>query len=65
MLMMYYVYITVIHDCMYVRNIVNILCKDVAVIVCISYEIFLCVRPYGDDFNKANYHHCIIKENNF
>ena len=35
-LMTYYVYIIVTHDCMYVRNIVNILSKDVAIIICIS-----------------------------
>ena len=35
--MIYCVYIIVIHDCIYVRNIVNILCLDVAIIVYISY----------------------------
>ena len=58
---------------MYVSNIVNILCLDVAIIVCIYYVIiFVClfvfmgVREYGDDFNQgANYHHCLINMNFF
>ena len=38
--MIYYVYIIVIYDWMYVRNI-----------VCISYVIsFMCASVYGDDF---------------
>ena len=50
--MIYYIYIIAIHDCMFVWNILNILCFDVAIIVYISYVIFfMCVSVYGDDFN--------------
>ena len=42
MLMIYCVYIIVIHDWMYLRNIMNILCLDVAIIVCISYYLIKC-----------------------
>ena len=50
--MIYYVYIIVIHDCIYVRNIVNIFCKDIAIIDCISNVIFLCmcVSVYVGEF---------------
>ena len=68
-LMIYCVYIIVIHDCMYARNMENILCLDDAIIVCISniviYFFGMCVSVYGEDFcEPANYHHCIINKTN-
>ena len=45
-LMIYYIYIIVIHNCMYVGNIVNLLCYYVAIIVCISYVVFCCCRLF-------------------
>ena len=49
-LMMYCIYIIVIDDCMYVKDIVNIYCV-IAIIVYISYVDFMCASVYGDDFN--------------
>ena len=41
--MIYYVYIIVNHDCMYVMDIVNILCYNVVIIVLLALLFFLFV----------------------
>ena len=55
-------YIIVINDYVYVRNIVNIMFRHCNNCLYYPCHMFMCVSVYGDDFNeRANYHHCILK----